>query len=159
MGTLVKSIRNLLFLTSIILFTYGCSGGGSTGTGGGPGLVLSGTLVSKIGTPLSGVIITGVAAQTKDMALSIDKSLPANTDLTDNRGRFTIIVAREPDQDVEISCDGPGIHSQLLVTQIPSAASVASIKLRFDDDTGEIGEDEVNYENENGETIDDGDSQ
>lgn len=129
------------------LVVPGC-GGGTTGTGAG--VQLSGTLRSTQGAPIPGVTVTA-SAVTPVRSERRDSS----TAVTNGQGAFTVSVELNENEVPNLSFTGPGINSNFVVATVPPGTSIINIDLEYNEDTDEINEDSVNYEDENGHEIED----
>ena len=135
------------------LFSQGCAGGGTSGTGGGSGITLSGTvsaaggftLAATNGAPLSGVRVVALEASTPGAPVE---------DVTDAAGNFDLLLPAYRAR-VTLLFESSAFNTAFRLENIPRQASTVNISLEYDDETNEMIEDSVSYEDEGGRPVED----
>ncbi len=125
------SLRHLglVGLCCVLIAPLGCSGGGSSGTGG---LRIDGTVLSRQGAaPLSGLTVT--VSQTGDSAV------------TDMSGTFSIATSQVVG-DAELLIESSTLSSRAQVSGIPSDASVVTVRISVDESTEDAEVEDVQVE-------------
>lgn len=126
----------------------GC-GGGTTGSGGGAALEISGNLKEKAGNPLPGAVVSVAPSGTGGNQVSG----PMLSAITGIDGSFVLVLDRGP-TDVALRVQSDDVDASFQLTQIPIAADAVRLELILDKDDGSLVSDYEEFEQESGSVLD-----
>jgi len=142
----MKIIYSLHWVFIVLVCVIGGCGGGTTGSGGGSVVQLSGSLSSPSGQPLAGVMVEGsrITQAFADMAKSA---------VTDASGRFDLAVEVEFNARPELSFQGAGVNGSYTLPSLPQGTAKVTLDLEYDAPKAEVRKKSAKYEDDEGNEL------